>query len=36
VRASQKQVVNVAQRGGICSLMVGHLPAGIVGPRELK
>jgi hypothetical protein len=35
VRASQKQVVNVAQRGGMCSLMVGQLPAGIVAPREV-
>jgi hypothetical protein len=35
VRASQKQVVNVAQRGGMCSLMVGKLPTGIVGPRDL-
>jgi hypothetical protein len=32
VRASQKQVVNVAQRGGICSLMIGHLPVGLVEP----
>ena len=26
-RASQKQVVNVAQRGGMCVVMIGH-PAG--------
>jgi hypothetical protein len=33
LRASQKQVVNVAQRGGMCVLMVGHPPARFVGPR---
>jgi hypothetical protein len=32
VRASQKQVVNVAQRGGICSLLLGNLPVGLVEP----
>ena len=26
-RASQKQVVNVAQRGGMCGVMIGHPPA---------
>jgi hypothetical protein len=31
-RASQKQVVNVAQRGGMCSVMVGRPPARLVGP----
>jgi hypothetical protein len=31
-RASQKQVVNVAQRGGMCSVMIGHPPAPLVGP----
>jgi hypothetical protein len=25
-RASQKQVVNVAQRGGLCAVMTAHLP----------
>jgi hypothetical protein len=30
VRASQKQVVNIAQRGGMCALMVGHPPGRIV------
>jgi hypothetical protein len=25
-RASQKQVVNVAQRGGMCAVLVGHPP----------
>ncbi len=31
-RASQKQVVNVAQRGGMCSVMLGHPPASLHGP----
>jgi hypothetical protein len=31
-RASQKQVVNVALRGGMCSVMVGRPPARLVGP----
>ncbi len=31
-RASQKQVVNVAQRGGMCAVMVGRPPDGLVGP----
>jgi hypothetical protein len=31
-RASQKQVINVAQRGGMCVVMVGHPPAQLVGP----
>jgi hypothetical protein len=31
-RSSQKQVVNVAQRGGICVVMVGHAPARLLGP----
>ena len=30
-RASQKQVVNVAQRGGMCVLMIGR-PGQLVGP----
>lgn len=34
VRASQKQVVNVAQRGGICSLMLASLPVSLVGPGD--
>jgi hypothetical protein len=33
-RASQKQVVNVAQRGGMCVLMLGHPPASLHGPAE--
>jgi hypothetical protein len=32
-RASQKQVVNVANRGGMCAVMLGHTPARLVGPR---
>jgi len=31
-RASQKQVVNVAQRGGMCVVLVGRPPARLVGP----
>jgi hypothetical protein len=31
-RASQKQVVNVAQRGGMCAVMVGWPPGRLVGP----
>jgi hypothetical protein len=30
-RASQKQVVNVAQRGGMCAVFIGH-PQRLVGP----
>lgn len=33
-RASQKQVVNVAQRGGMCSVLIGRPPGNIVGPGE--
>jgi hypothetical protein len=33
-RASQKQVVNVAQRGGICAVLVGRAPAPLVGPKS--
>jgi hypothetical protein len=32
-RASQKQVVNVAQRGGMVAVMVGRPPARLIGPR---
>lgn len=32
-RASQKQVVNVAQRGGICVIAMGHPPGRLVGPE---
>jgi uncharacterized circularly permuted ATP-grasp superfamily protein len=31
-RASQKQVVNVAQRGGMCAVMIGHPPGPLHGP----
>jgi hypothetical protein len=31
-RASQKQVVNVAQRGGMCSILIGRPPGRLVGP----
>lgn len=31
-RASQKQVVNVAQRGGMCAVMVGRPPERFYGP----
>jgi hypothetical protein len=31
-RASQKQVVNVAQRGGMCGVMIGHAPGRLHGP----
>ena len=31
-RASQKQVVNVAQRGGMCGILVGRPPARLIGP----
>jgi hypothetical protein len=33
-RASQKQVVNVAQRGGMCGVMVGQAPGRLVGPGQ--
>jgi hypothetical protein len=33
-RASQKQVVNVAQRGGMCVVMTGRPPGRLHGPRE--
>jgi hypothetical protein len=33
-RASQKQVVNVAQRGGMCGILVGRPVGRLVGPRE--
>jgi hypothetical protein len=31
-RASQKQVVNVAQRGGMCAVMIGRPPSQLLGP----
>lgn len=33
-RASQKQVVNVAQRGGMCGILVGRPPSKLVGPAS--
>ena len=32
-RASQKHVVNVAQRGGIAAVLIGHPPGPLVGPK---
>ena len=34
-RASQKQVVNVAQRGGMCAVMIGRPPERLIGPASL-
>jgi hypothetical protein len=34
-RASQKQVVNVAQRGGMCAVMVGRPPSRLIGPEPM-
>jgi hypothetical protein len=34
-RASQRQVVNIAQRGGMCAVMVGQPPARLHGPGTL-
>jgi hypothetical protein len=31
-RASQRQVVNIAQRGGMCAVLVGHAPGRLHGP----
>ena len=33
-RASQKQVVNVAQRGGMCGVLVGRPTGRLIGPGE--
>ncbi|HEV3344222.1 MAG TPA: hypothetical protein VG125_27850 [Pirellulales bacterium] len=33
-RASQKQVVNVAQRGGMCGILIGRPVGKLVGPGE--
>src|SRR4029079_7233109 len=35
-RASQKQVVNVAQRGGMCGVMVGRPPCQLLGPGPMS
>jgi hypothetical protein len=32
-RASQRQVVNVAQRGGMCAVAIGHQPGPLFGPE---
>jgi hypothetical protein len=34
-RASQKQVVNIAQRGGMCAVLVGQPPGRLQGPGAL-
>jgi hypothetical protein len=34
-RASQKQVVNVAQRGGMCAVMIGRPPTRLHGPAPV-
>jgi hypothetical protein len=34
-RASQKQVVNVAQRGGMCAVVIGRPPGRLIGPGPL-
>jgi hypothetical protein len=34
-RASQKQVVNVAQRGGMCAVMVGPPSERLVGRTSI-
>ncbi|MFN0197342.1 MAG: hypothetical protein ACKVT0_11405 [Planctomycetaceae bacterium] len=34
-RASQRQVVNVAQRGGMCVVALGHPPGRLIGPGHL-
>lgn len=33
-RASQKQAVNVAQRGGMCGILIGRPPWRLVGPTR--
>jgi hypothetical protein len=35
-RASQKQVVNVALRGGMCAVLVGHPPPRLIGPAPMQ
>lgn len=34
-RASQKQVVNVAQRGGMCGILIGRPPGRLLGPGRM-
>jgi len=35
-RASQKQVVNVAQRGGMCGVLIGRPIGRLQGPAAAK
>jgi hypothetical protein len=35
-RASQKQVVNVAQRGGMCGVLISRPPGRLVGPGQAR
>ncbi len=35
-RASQKQVVNVALRGGLCAVFVGHPLPRLIGPGPMR
>jgi hypothetical protein len=35
-RASQKQVVNVAQRGGMCGVFIGQPPRQLMGPAPVR
>lgn len=35
-RASQKQVVNVAQRGGLCVVMQGNPPSQLLAPTPAR
>jgi hypothetical protein len=35
-RASQRQVVNVAQRGGMCVVAIGHAPVQLIGPQAVR
>jgi hypothetical protein len=35
-RASQKQVVNVAQRGGLCVVVLGRPPGRLIGPGPAR
>jgi hypothetical protein len=34
-RASQKRVVNVAQRGGMCAVAIGYPPGPLIGPDRM-
>jgi hypothetical protein len=35
-RASQKQVVNVAQRGGMCVVFIGRMTSRLHGPAVMR